>query len=388
MFNLGDKYFDQTKMGESRLWSWGIAIWFTIMGIVFSQNLILAPLPSIVSETNPDLYQRYMESAMALFADETKAMRMAAYMGGATLAAVLTIIFWVVNRATSSTARKITGWLTAIFAVLTFVLGGIIIPEMNDPAMAAMMNEMLGASIYSYILMLLTFPAMLVGLFLVQKFIHKRTVVSLFTYASKINWKRILFAIIVTWLVYGLLTAAMHFTGFSKVAFTFDSKRFFSYALVSLLLIPLQSGTEEIIVRGYLNQAFGHFLKNKWIVFTITSLMFASLHLANPESVSGAEQGALNHILIMSGYFLFGFILCVVVYFEGGLEAAIGVHAANNMFAAIFVNYEGSVLPTPSLFLSKAPEASDNISLVLILGAVAFILYKTRDSQDQMAAIR
>jgi len=164
----------------------------------------------------------------------------------------------------------------------------------------------------------------------------------------------------------------------SKVAYTFDSKRFFSYALVSLLLIPLQSGTEEIIFRGYLNQGFGHLLKNKWVAFIITSVLFASMHLANPESVSGAEGGGLNHLLVMSGYFLFGFILCIIVYFEGGLEAVIGVHAANNMFAAIFVNYEGSVLPTPSLFLSKAPEASDNFSLVLILGIVAFILFKTR----------
>mgnify|MGYP000271229478 FL=1 len=80
----------------------------------------------------------------------------------------------------------------------------------------------------------------------------------------------------------------------------------------------------------------------------------------------------------MSQYFLFGFILCIIVYFEGGLEAAIGVHAGNNMFAAMFVNYEGSVLPTPSLYVSTPNPQTDAIGVILVLAIIAWGLYKTR----------
>ncbi len=378
MFKAGERYFEETKIGESRLWSWAIVFWFTIVGAVIAQNIVVGPIPTIIKESNPELFFRFNETAMSVFSDPEIALKMGAFMGGSMLAAILTVVFWIINRVTSGSTRIFMGWLTAIFAVLTLVLGGIILPEMNDVELNAVFLEMIGENVFAYFLMLLSFPAILIALFLGQKFIHKRTITSMFTYAARIDWSRILFAIIVTWVIYGIFTAVMHFTGISKVTYMFDSKRFFSYALVSLLLIPLQSGTEEIIFRGYLNQGFSHILKNNWVAFFITSCLFASMHLANPESVSGAEGGSLNHLLVMSGYFLFGFILCVIVYFEGGLEAVIGVHAANNMFAAIFVNYEGSVLPTPSLFLSKAPEASDNFYLVLILGIVAFVLFKTR----------
>lgn len=256
---------------------------------------------------------------------------------------------------------------------------------MNDISDKAAQQEILmniiGSSPLIYGLMLLTFPVTLIGTFFGTKVIHNRTVKSLITAASKIRWSRMLFAALLTFIVYGAITYVTHLFGLAEVKFTFDPKRFFVFAAVSVLLIPLQSAMEEIIFRGYLNQGFGHYIKNKWVVFVITSALFAAMHLANPESVSGAEKGAVEHFLVMSSYFLFGFILCVIVFFEGGLEAVIGVHAANNIFAAVFVNYEGSALPTPSLFLSPKPENTDNLFAMVILAAIMLILYKTRSKE-------
>ena len=70
-----------------------------------------------------------------------------------------------------------------------------------------------------------------------------------------------------------------------------------------------------------------------------------ALHLGNPEATSSADKGLYMHILTVSSYFLFGYLLCVLVYFEGGLETAIGVHVANNLFAAA-VSYTHLTLPT------------------------------------------
>ena len=84
----------------------------------------------------------------------------------------------------------------------------------------------------------------------------------------------------------------------------------------------------------------------------------------------------------MSSYFFFGFIACLMVWMDDGLESAIGFHAANNTFAAIFVNYEGSVLPTPSLFMASPNTAVDAPVSVAAMALIAFILYKTRKPLD------
>ncbi len=378
MFKNGELYFAQTKHGESAWWSWGMVFWFLVVGGVFAQGIVGAPITEFAASSHPELYQKFTNQSMEMFSDQDLVIQVGIWTGSAALAAVATVIFWIINRVTKNTARTIFGVLTTITALATFYFGSKAFPLLNDANLNATLLEIIGANPWSYAFMLLTFPAMLVPLFLGQKFIHKRTITSLHTAAKKIKYNRFFVAIFITWIVYGISTALFHFTGLSPVKMSFEPGRFAIYALISLLFIPLQSGTEEIIFRGYLNQMFGHFIKHKWIVFIITSALFASMHLANPESVSGSEKGMAEHLMIMSGYFMFGFILSVIVWFEGGLEAAIGVHAANNMFAAIFVNYEGSVLPTPSLFLSGPPEGSDSWFIVVTLGVVAWLLYRSR----------
>lgn len=270
----------------------------------------------------------------------------------------------------------------ALWAVIAYFL----LPFLSGGEGAQYFLEMIGVSPVAYGLMLASFPGTLVGLYLVQKFIHKRTIVSLHTAASNINWMRILQCILITWAVFGTLAAIGHFSGFSALKANFDPSRFFVYALVTLIFIPLQSGTEEIVFRGYLNQGFGHFISNKWIVFTITSVMFAAMHLANPEAQSGAEKGMVTHLLVMSQYFMFGFFLSMMVDYDNGLESAIGVHAGNNMFAAMFVNYEGSVLPTPSLFIATPNADTDAIVGLLSLAFLTWIVYRTRPSRTVVGA--
>ena len=107
------------------------------------------------------------------------------------------------------------------------------------------------------------------------------------------------------------------------------------------------------------------------------------MHLANPEALEGAENGKLW--LTMSGYFVFGFAACLLVWMDGGLESAIGLHAANNTFAAIFLNYEGSVLPTPSLFMTTPNVNIDMPVTIISMVVIVLILYKLRPPQGTAA---
>lgn len=301
-------YFQQTKLGESKIWSWIFVISLTVFAWFFLSALLSIPLAAIAGSLDG--------SAIEEIASSEK--------GAST-----------------------------------------------DPLL-----QLMGASPIAYALFLLTFPAALVGLFVGQKFVHSRTLTSLHTAAKKIRLSRIVSGFFLTWVVLGVFAFAGNALGLIDVEFVFDGGRFWAFALVSLLIIPLQSATEEIVFRGYFNQGLTHFLKSKWIAFAITSFAFMALHLSNPEALEGAASGTLP--IVMSGYFFFGFAMCLVVWIDDGLETAIGIHAGNNCFAAIVMNYENSVLPTPSIFLTGSDPVKDAISTFIVLGTLVAIIWVWR----------
>ena len=336
-------YFEITNEGVSVWWSWILVFWFTVLGWLLVQIVITGPIPELARSADPNLG-------------------------------------FQIDKATENMIQQIDFKKVSYFGLIFFfgtLLGLInLFPLMNDAEANTTIIKAIGVSPTIYILFLLVFPASLIALYLGQKYIHQRTILSLHTASPTIRWNRGINAFLVTWLVLGTLSLAGHISGLSVVKANFQAENILLYMILSLALIPLQSATEEIVFRGYLNQWFTHLLKNKWIAFIISSALFASMHLSNPEALKGAEDGVL--LLTMSGYFLFGFVACLLVWMDNGLESAIGFHAANNTFAAIFINYEGSVLPVPSLFMAKPNINLDMPIMVIALIIITLVLYKTR----------
>jgi membrane protease YdiL (CAAX protease family) len=91
-------------------------------------------------------------------------------------------------------------------------------------------------------------------------------------------------------------------------------------AVVVLLTTPLQAAGEEYVFRGYLMQALGSLLNNKWIALVVTATLFAFAH------------GVQNFPLFFDR-FMFGFIAGWLVIKTGGLEAGIAMHILNNFLA-------------------------------------------------------
>lgn len=376
-------YFKETLTGESRWWSWVMVFWFTMLGWLIVQIPLTGPITTIAESADPELAAQIEQATLNMAAN----MNMAAIAIFGLLFAVSTlggVLFWILNRNAKGGAQKTFGVITGICVALSFFSLFRLIPMANDPEANAQVMKVIGVSPLAYMLFLLVFPASLIALYLGQKHLHKRSILSLHTAAKRIRWSRGMQAFLITWIVLGSLTAIGHFSGLSPINTNFDAGRFAIYALVSLIFLPMQSGTEEIVFRGYLNQGFTHILKNKWIAFIITSVLFAGMHLSNPEATKGAEDGIL--LLTMSSYFIFGFVACLMVWMDDGLESAIGFHAANNTFAAIFVNYEGSVLPTPSLFMATPNTIIDVPTTLLATLLIAAILYKTRKPLDMTFA--
>ncbi|MCY7395935.1 MAG: CPBP family intramembrane metalloprotease [Nocardioides sp.] len=99
-----------------------------------------------------------------------------------------------------------------------------------------------------------------------------------------------------------------------------------NFALVVLLLTPLQAAGEEYAFRGYLTQAFGGLFAGlgPWASRTaavlLPAVLFALAH--------GAQDAP-----IFFDRFAFGVVAGVLVIATGGLEAGIAMHVLNNFLA-------------------------------------------------------
>lgn len=155
-------------------------------------------------------------------------------------------------------------------------------------------------------------------------------------------------------------------------SFQFEYINFIILILIAISLLFLQSATEEIILRGYLIQAFSSLkLISPMAALLISSLIFTGLHLSNPEF---SEYGILQMLV---AYFIIAIFLGALAILGNGLEIPIGIHAANNFYAAVIVNYKSSALKTESLF--TLDEINIPLSLaeyILILLFLIVVFYK------------
>jgi membrane protease YdiL (CAAX protease family) len=366
------KYFEISRnQGISTLSSWIFVFWFTLIGFIIAQFILGLPIGIIAIFTDPDFADYAIKSQSAEVSQLVKLLSNTAKFS--TLIAIVLVLIHLSSK--EPTRRKFLPFSLS-FVTLSIVSLLSFLPFVSDAETNTMVARLMKNNPAIYGLFLLTFPLGLISLYFGQKLFHKRTILSLHTAYNRFRWFRLIQSVVITWSIFAVLAALLHFTGVKPLTLTFDASRFFIYAAISLLFIPLQSATEEIVFRGYLNQAFENILCNKWIAFVITSLMFMALHLSNPEALSGAEAGILP--IVMSGYFFFGFACCLMVWMDDGLESAIGVHAANNTFAAVFINYENSVLPTPSVFQIKTLPVLDSVLTIVTLSLVLIALWYFR----------
>ena len=92
------------------------------------------------------------------------------------------------------------------------------------------------------------------------------------------------------------------------------------FALVLVLLTPLQAAGEEYAFRGYLTQAFGGVFRHPVPAVVGPSLLFALAH--------GAQSAP-----VFVDRFAFGLVAGTLVILTGGLEAGIAMHVLNNWLA-------------------------------------------------------
>jgi CAAX amino terminal protease family. len=141
--------------------------------------------------------------------------------------------------------------------------------------------------------------------------------------------------------------------------------------IISVLLIPLQAAFEEILFRGYLMQGFTVLVNNRFFPLIITSILFGLMHGVNPE------VKAYGFWTMLPQYVLFGLIWGIMTILDDGIEAAIGAHAANNVFLCIMVTNNSAALQTGALFEQHIVYPWFELSTMLIMGLL-FIFVMNR----------
>lgn len=193
-------------------------------------------------------------------------------------------------------------------------------------------------------LLLLSFAFVLPGIWLVVKKLHDLPIMSILSSRKKIDLERVLYS----FMLWGTVVSAFVFLEYSlnpeNYVFNFKVKEFLILAVIAILFIPIQTSVEEIVFRGYLMQGFGHWFNSRFMALILTSTVFGSLHLANPEITALGYEFVILYITV-------GFVLGIMTLMDDGLELALGFHAANNLIAALLVTADWTVFQTESILI-------------------------------------
>ncbi len=191
-------------------------------------------------------------------------------------------------------------------------------------------------------LIMISFVAVLPGIWLVVKKLHDLPIMSILSSRKKLDFSRILFS----FSLWGTVVTFLIFSGYlispESYEINFKLKEFLILFVIAILLVPIQTSVEEIVFRGYLMQGFGNWFNSRLMALILSCTVFGLLHIVNPEVVK-LGYGFIYVYLIGS------FAMGITVLMDKGLELSLGWHAANNLFIVLLYTSDWSALQTEAI---------------------------------------
>ena len=265
---------------------------------------------------------------------------------------ILILFFWLV-----------LGSLFVVVPLLWVMLDG-------DPATAVdLQTGMLTGvdPLINYVALNLSFGMMIVGVFVTVRFVHGRPFRSIITPAKTFEWRR-MWQGFGLWLLLVALASLVEYLLHPEIyTVVFNARRFLPFALVVLLLTPMQTTAEELLFRGYLLQATGHVGRNFVVLSLVNGILFMVPHLGNPELAASA-------ILLPLFYLSIGGFFAYLTLRDNSAALAIGAHASNNLYSALFANYTGSALQTESIFLVTELDAVYALASFWVMAVIFYLV--------------
>jgi uncharacterized protein len=196
-----------------------------------------------------------------------------------------------------------------------------------------------------------------------RKLIERRPLMTLLTGQARFRWSLMLISCGLMLSLGSVLTVLLDPQSSADIASRFaqfDAQDWAILALAYGVGIGVQAGFEEVFVRGWLLQHCVRFVPNVISSVIVTSCAFSLLHFGH--------AGWATYFVTL----VFGLVFGWSVIRLNGLEAAIGAHIGNNLFAALLVGQ----------MISGNPVTMDGAQLLLlsiyVLGFLAFVEFWAR----------
>lgn len=278
--------------------------------------------------------------------------------------------------------------LSLVFALLGFyILGGTAmgllissrVPVLNEQVEVAdyfSMNEYFILNLVPFIIgfLLLVFAA---------KVFHKRSFLSFVTSRTAFDFKRFGFSFFIWMFLLSAVFTIQWMQSPLMFKWNVNWSDFGMLALITIFLVPLQTGFEEVFFRGFLQQLLIKSLGKGILAILMNGILFGAIHSMNPEvDVLGWPA--------MVFYVLSGVFTALIALMDEGIELSWGFHFANNFFGILIVTTDWQALQTNALFVDTSPPAFGwDMIITLILMYPLMILvfskvYKWKDWKKRL----
>ena len=238
--------------------------------------------------------------------------------------------------------------IAVILLVNTAVSAGVffLVARALGPA-EGLRPETLGSSPGIMVVLLMSFAGLALGTWAAARLLHGRGWRSLIGNGARARQHFVLGAALIAAL-YGL--ALVLGGGQLELERNLPPGVWMAWLPLALLGLLVQTGAEELALRGYLQQQLAARFASAWVWMVLPSVLFGLLHY------DPATMGA-NTWLVVGLTGLFGLVAADLTARSGTLGLAWGLHFANNCAALLVVAPQG---PLSGLALFTTPFAADD----------------------------
>ena len=205
---------------------------------------------------------------------------------------------------------------------------------------------------------------MLPGLWLALKTVHHRSLRSVIAPTGRVHWGNYMRAV----LFVALFAGGSSLPVLINAEFTqqLGLGQWLPWLAPALLLIFLQTATEELVFRGYLMQQLAARFHSRWVWWVLPAMLFGALHY-NPLIYTD------NTWLVVASAVLSGLIFGDITARSGDLSIALGLHFANNLTVILLLGVPGQ-LSSLSFYLQKLNVRDVDVMRLEILTSAGIML--------------
>ncbi|MEL7461580.1 MAG: type II CAAX endopeptidase family protein [Pseudomonadota bacterium] len=205
---------------------------------------------------------------------------------------------------------------------------------------------------FTYLILFVSFPMMAAGVFVAAKVLHKRGPGTLFGRAPRVM-RHFCVGAAVTAAISLVVLIPSFVLGFDGIP-NVPARAWLMLLPLTLLGVLVQTGAEELVFRGYLQQQLAARFRSPFLWLLIPAAVFALVHW-NPAALGD------NVWLPLAVAFLFGLAAADLTAKTGSIGAAWGIHFANNFNGIALIATDGTIT---GLSLYLTPYSASDPDLV------------------------